>query len=143
MMKLRGHHLICLHFYDGEGYDEPFIENLEEVLGRIGEAGVEVGEGADDVCSPCPHRTEDRCTHSRTADREIREMDARALSLLGVEPGGRSEWKLLRTKVEEVFPFWHKTYCFACSWRPVCEKNGLFRKLQSGVSPSPGSALES
>ena len=67
-------------------------------------------------------------------------MDARALALLGVEQGERSEWKLLQTKVEEVFPAWHKTYCFACSWRRVCEKNVLFRRLQSG---SPGSALES
>ena len=32
MAKLRGHHLICLHFYEGEGYDEPFIKSLEKVI---------------------------------------------------------------------------------------------------------------
>jgi len=95
MMKLRGHHLICLHFYDGEGYDEPFIENLEEVIEAVKREGVVVAEGADDVCSPCPHRTEDRCTYSRAADREIREMDQRALSLLELGEGGRAEWKAL------------------------------------------------
>lgn len=130
MRKLRGHHLICLHFYDGEGYGEPFIESLEAVLDEIERDGVMVVEGADDVCSPCPHRTDDRCTHSRTADREIREMDARALGLLGLGSGGRVEWGPLRKKVEEVFPAWHRTYCFACSWRQVCDKNELFRKLR-------------
>jgi hypothetical protein len=131
--KLRGHHLICLHFYDGEGYDEPFIENLEAVLEEIERAGVRVAEGADDVCSPCPNRTENRCTYSRTADREIREMDTRALALLGLEAGGRKKWQTLQEKVVAIFPAWYKTYCFACSWRPVCEKNELFRKLQAGV----------
>ena len=141
MAKLRGHHLICLHFYDGEGYDEPFIENLEFVLNEIKREGVVVAEGADDVCSPCPNRTEDRCTYSRSADREIRDMDARALALLGIEPGGREEgWRALREKVEEVFSVWHETYCFACSWRPVCEKNALFRKLTPTPIDSPAHA---
>ncbi|HDL01563.1 MAG TPA: DUF1284 domain-containing protein, partial [candidate division Zixibacteria bacterium] len=31
MVRLRAHHLICLHFYRGEGYSEGFIENLETV----------------------------------------------------------------------------------------------------------------
>jgi hypothetical protein len=138
MRKLRGHHLICLHFYDGEGYDEPFIENLEEVIAAVKREGVVVAEGADDVCSPCPHRTEDRCTYSRAADREIREMDRKALALLDLGPGGREEWKPLRETVEEIFPVWHKTYCFACSWRPVCEKNELFRRLApTHQPPSP------
>jgi len=130
MTKLRGHHLICLHFYDGEGYDEPFIENLEAVIEEVNREGVSVAEGADDVCSLCRYRTEDRCTLSTSADREIREMDARALALLGLNTGGRKEWQPLREKVEEIFPAWYETYCFACSWRPVCEKNELFRKLQ-------------
>ena len=27
-MKLRGHHLICLHYYRGEGYSNAYVEHL-------------------------------------------------------------------------------------------------------------------
>jgi hypothetical protein len=130
MGKLRGHHLICLHFYDGEGYDEPFIENLEQVLEEIEREGVEVTADPDDVCEPCPHRQADRCTFSRTADREIREMDARALALLGLAPGKRVGWTWLRNTVETIFPEWYATHCHLCTWRSACEKSDLFWKFK-------------
>ena len=130
MAKLRGHHLICLHFYDGEGYDEPFIRNLEEVLEEIGREGVAVADGPDDVCGPCPHRQEELCTFSRTADREIREMDARALALLGVAPGKKVGWTWLRDTVSTIFPEWHATHCHMCTWRQSCEKSELFLALE-------------
>jgi len=135
MRKLRGHHLICLHFYDGEGYDGPFIGNLEEVIAAIEQEGVEAVDGPDDVCGPCPHRRGRQCTFSETADREIREMDARALALLGLAGGKRVEWSRLRKTVRTLFPQWYATHCHLCSWRSACEKNGLFSELKSGVSP--------
>lgn len=130
MAKLRGHHLICLHFYDGEGYDEPFIANLERVLEEIGREGVEVTTDPDDVCDPCPHRQKESCTFSRTADREIREMDTRALTLLGLIPGKRVGWIWLRNTVETIFPEWYATHCHLCTWRRACEKSDLFRQFK-------------
>ena len=93
MARLRGHHLVCLHFYDGEGYDEPFIRNLERVLAEVGKEGAEVVDGTDDICSLCLHRHGDHCTHGAAADREIREMDRKALALLEIAPGDRADWK--------------------------------------------------
>lgn len=142
MPKLRGHHLICLHFYDGEGYDDGFIENLEGVLKRIAAEGVVAAEGPDDVCGPCPHRREELCTYSRTADREIREMDRKALALLRLSAGGKVDWARLRNTVETIFPEWYATHCYLCSWRSVCEKSDLFlefrRRLKSSSSSPPG-----
>lgn len=129
MKKLRGHHLICLHFYDGEGYDEPFIRNLEKVIGTIQGEGVVAAEGPDDVCELCPHRQKELCTFSQTADREIREMDRKALALLDLPAGKKVGWTRLRSTVESIFPEWHATHCHLCSWRSVCEKNGLFLEL--------------
>ncbi len=34
MLYLRGHHLICLHFFPGYGYDASFVESLRNVLKR-------------------------------------------------------------------------------------------------------------
>ena len=132
MARLRGHHLVCLHFYDGEGYDEPFIRNLEKVLAEVRREGAQVVEGADDVCSLCLHRSEDHCTYSAAADREIREMDRKALALLTLAPGDRADWKGTEETVVANFREWYAAHCFACSWRPVCEKNALFRQLATG-----------
>jgi hypothetical protein len=132
MARLRGHHLVCLHFYDGEGYDEPFIRNLEKVLAEVGKEGAEVVEGTDDICSLCLHRHGDHCTHGAAADREIREMDRKALALLTLAPGDRADWEATRETVVANFREWYAAHCFACSWRPVCEKNLLFRQLATG-----------
>ena len=132
MRRLRGHHLVCLHFFDGEGYDEPFIRNLLEVVRAVREGGVAVAEGPDDVCAPCRHRRDEQCTQSPTADREIREMDRKALALLGLTEGEGTAWASLREKVREIFPDWNTAYCFACSWRSVCEKSDFFRELTGG-----------
>ena len=130
MRGLRGHHLICLHFYGGEGYDRDYIDNLERTLEEIRREGVVVLEGPDDVCRPCPHRRGDQCTFSSTADREVREMDGKALQLLGLRPGGRVEWGDLRESVAAVFPRWFERHCALCSWRGACEKSPLFRQLK-------------
>ena len=55
-MKLRGHHLVCLHFFTGEGYTKEFIDNLNRILKKA-EAGeeIEVINSADDVCIKCPY----------------------------------------------------------------------------------------
>ena len=55
VIKLRGHHLVCLHFFKGEGYNLEYVENLAYILKRA-EAGdgIEVAAGADDVCNTCP-----------------------------------------------------------------------------------------
>uniref|UniRef100_A0A7C4WD24 DUF1284 domain-containing protein n=1 Tax=Geoglobus ahangari TaxID=113653 RepID=A0A7C4WD24_9EURY len=71
-MKLRGHHLICLNFFKGEGYSKEFVENIERILK---EREIEVVIGADDVCSKCPHLKSGSCNYkenSRKRDQRTR-----------------------------------------------------------------------
>lgn len=60
MVKLRGHHLICLHFFKGEGYSKAFVENLREVVKRAENRTLEIVTGGDDVCAACPELQEQR-----------------------------------------------------------------------------------
>ncbi|MET1123749.1 MAG: DUF1284 domain-containing protein [Archaeoglobaceae archaeon] len=116
MVRLRGHHLICLQFFRGAGYDEVFVENLRKVVERAKKEKIDVVDGIDDVCIACPHNR-GYCAYSPTSEKEVREMDEYAVKLLGV--GRETSWEELAEKVPNVFDRW-KVYCERCDWRDSC-----------------------
>ncbi|GBD99282.1 hypothetical protein BMS3Abin07_01317 [bacterium BMS3Abin07] len=130
MPALRGHHLICLHFFHGEGYDEAFIENLMAILERAEEQEILISACADDVCRSCPHLRDGRCLYEENADDEIRAMDGKALELLGLSPGRKVRWSTLRARIPDIFSEWFALYCRECDWRDSCEKDGFFLELK-------------
>lgn len=120
MTLLRGHHLVCLHFFHGDGYDDAFTENLGTVLARAEDEDIHITSGADDVCTSCPHLREGRCQYTENADASIREMDNMALALLNLSASGRAGWASLRDAVRGIFPQWQSLYCSECDWRGAC-----------------------
>jgi len=122
-IKLRGHHLICLHFFRGEGYNPEFADNLREILKNI-EAGaeIEVCSEPDDVCKMCPYIKDTMCFYKKDAEPEIREMDRTALNLLRLKTGSIINWQHVKSLIPEILPEWSKQYCHDCDWREVCEK---------------------
>ena len=128
MPLLRGHHLVCLHFYDGEGYDDAFIKNLEDTLRSAEGDEIEISAGADDVCAACLHLKGGSCMQADNADEAIRKMDSRALALLGHSVYDTVGWNVLRDKISGIFPEWYSLYCKGCGWRKACEQNSFFRE---------------
>ncbi len=133
--KLRGHHLICFHFFSGKGYNREFVENLRNTLEKIAEFGVEVSHGADDVCSRCPHLKGGICSYSDHSHDEIMEMDKFALRLLKETSGSKAKWHVIKQRIPEIFPLWLGKYCKKCLWEDVCEEDFLYRKLKYGKDP--------
>lgn len=127
-IKLRGHHLICLNFFSGEGYNFEFVANLRKILERAwsGEE-IEVCFGADDICRKCPHLKGKMCYFDKNSDNEIRKMDRRAIKLLRLSAHGRVQWLKIRDKIPEIIKEWTETHCKACGWRKACETK--FRDL--------------
>jgi len=134
MPTLRGHHLICLQFFRGEGYNAEFIENLGGILKSASEHAVDITGGADDVCRRCPHLQHTRCQYSEGADEGITEMDSKALALLDLTRGMTVKWEEVRQRIYWIFKIWHEAYCLECSWRQACEKNDFFRQLRTSTS---------
>ncbi|MGB9715398.1 MAG: DUF1284 domain-containing protein [Thermodesulfovibrionales bacterium] len=129
-LNLRGHHLICLHFFEGEGYDSNFIENLKNIMQRTENENINVCDGADDVCEKCPYLKDYRCQYDNNADDEIRDMDEVALRLLKIEQGAKIRWEDVRKKIPEIFLQWFRAYCYDCDWLKACEKNEFYQKLK-------------
>ncbi len=115
--KLRGHHLICLNFFRGEGYSEDFIKNIYLVIGK---EKVEIVEGADDVCTKCPYLKNKKCSSNEYTDEKILFQDKEALRLLNLKPGETVTWKMISGKIPEIIEEWKAQFCWDCGYRVVC-----------------------
>lgn len=135
MIRLRGHHLICLQFFSGEGFPPEFVANLGEIIKKA-EAGkaVRVCTDCDDICTRCPYLQDERCLYNKDADEEIRNMDRTALALLNAEAGEAMQWREMKEKVQGIFSVWSGQYCNGCDWKQVCEKNREFSDLMKAKS---------
>jgi uncharacterized protein len=129
-VRLRGHHLICLHFFSGEGYISGFIENLRHVL-RHAEIGdpIAIVTGDDDVCSACPFLKEHRCFYRQDSDEEIRDMDRTAIELLSLSSRPGTSWTEIKERLPAIFTIWHGKFCRECDWLSDCRKNSAFSQL--------------
>lgn len=130
MPYLRGHHLICLQFFQGEGYDEAFIKNLKELLNKIEQEGIKITKGSDEVCKSCPHLKNNKCEYNQNSDKKVKEQDEIALKLLNIEESKLLKWDDIKQKLPEVFSEWYKRCCSDCDWLKVCESDPYFRSLK-------------
>ena len=130
--KLRGHHLICLHFFNGKGYNREFTENLRCVLEKAENLGVEVSVGADDVCMECPYMRDKKCCSEDHSNQEIIEMDEFALKLLKEASDSKLGWNALKEKIPAIFHLWLERYCKRCCWTNACEENLYYLRLRNG-----------
>lgn len=124
-VRLRPHHFVCLQFYRGEGYDEPFVANLAEVLGRLeGQAALAVA-GADDVCRACPSLSANgMCLDPHGGQTEIERIDALAGELLDIHPGSRLSLAQVAERLADdaiATGRWRFDACGGCAWEDVCE----------------------
>lgn len=131
MPNLRGHHLICLHFFEGEGYNQEFVNNLKRILKRAGSEKIRISAGVDDICCCCPHMKENSCRYNEHSDSEIGEMDNRALDLLRIPRDSEIGWGEVMERVPRIFSSWYELYCTTCGWKWACEKNGSYRQLRA------------
>jgi hypothetical protein len=127
MLFLRGHHLICLNFFSGKGYDEVFVDNLKGIMKGIDAEVIRITDGPDDVCKSCPHLKGNRCLYDKEAEEEVREMDSKALQLLNIKAREIS-WREIKDQIPLIFSEWYKSYCLQCDWLRVCNENELFIK---------------
>lgn len=136
MPNLRGHHLICLHFFNGEGYNPEFIMNLQDVMKTAEYEDIRISPGSDDVCIKCPYLKEKRCYYNENSDEEIKRMDREALGLLNFNTGMNVGWNDIKDRLPELFNAWYKAYCTACGWKRACEGSASYLQLKNSIKDS-------
>ena len=65
MIVLRPHHLLCTQGYSGHGYDDAFVEHMNDVVHQLREVPgtrIHLTFSTDTLCSCCPNKLgEDLC----------------------------------------------------------------------------------
>jgi hypothetical protein len=123
--RLRGHHLVCLQFYRGQGYSDEFVANLDGVQKAAAETPALIVSGPDDVCAACPGLGADgTCRHPDTGEAEALRIDALALQVLDAAIGetislGQAHDRLASDA--EACERWRAESCASCPWEHACE----------------------
>jgi Uncharacterized conserved protein len=128
-LRLRGHHLLCVHGFRGMGYSPSFVEKMWEVVTKIRDEEqdfpIQVVSALDDACMACPHHGESTCQADPNSNEHVISMDQKVIRHLGIEENGiylKSE--LLGLTAQKVVPDDLDYLCANCSWLPhgVCKE---------------------
>ncbi len=142
IIRLRGHHLLCMLTYIGEGYSPAFIENYNKIAGQLSRnATIEIVEGPDDICGPNLGKPECHCYKISILSRDrLAVADIANLLNLPLEIGSRL------TLTQEILSVLREAYtrngirqiCSKCSWKLLCDKvsaNGTYENVKVKISP--------
>lgn len=124
IIKIRGHHLLCMLGFRGLGYSDDFVINMTQIVDCVlkqPDTMVELVDSCDEICSACPHSSDGICAKSKTSSAKIESKDIAILSYLGYTPGTRVKASDVYSKIalllnpEDI----GGRFCTRCSWREL------------------------
>ena len=120
-LTLRAHHLLCLKGFQGYGYDESFVKNMNEVniKRKNNSTTITLISAADDLCVKCPNLKNNIC-QNKTENDKIILMDKEVLKRLDITKEYNSVE--LFEKIDEIFNTKESVceICSSCMWHEKC-----------------------
>ncbi|KMW73917.1 2Fe-2S ferredoxin [Photorhabdus luminescens subsp. luminescens] len=138
---LRGHHLLCILTYAGNGYSPDFVENYNRIIPRIRDEDILIVAGPDDICIPLLGEGKPHCFGESVIVRDRRALEA-VSALMGrpIEIGHtlrldetyfkQARWAFNRGII--------RSACVGCEWELLCTRiaeddySSTFLKRNSG-----------
>ena len=125
---LRGHHLLCVHGFQGMGYSPEFVVKMgtivEDIRNEKKDFPIRVVATLDDACTACPHNGGTICIASDGSDHHVKTMDQKGIEHLKLEKDKLyRKSKLVEWTAKMVQPDDLDYLCKDCSWLPygVCK----------------------
>ncbi|WP_126426329.1 DUF1284 domain-containing protein [Brevibacillus marinus] len=120
-LVLRGHHLLCVHGFQGLGYSPAFVQKMGEVVRLIRDPEqdfpIRVVCGFDETCLACPHKGATQCEAGPDSERHVQQLDRNVIAHLGLVAGHTyAKSQLVRLTRERVQPDDLDRLCEGCSW---------------------------
>ena len=121
-VKLRPHHLLCLHFFEGKGYSDEFTANMTSVKLSLEQLDprIELVRSADIICGSCPNNINGVCS----SEEKVKRYDGTVLSICGIDTDCGLSFSRLQSIVLEkiVYPHRLQDVCGDCQWSFICAK---------------------
>lgn len=116
MIRLRGHHLLCLLGYRGMGYSPAYVENMTKVQRQLRTnelTRVQIVAGPDDLCEKFPSDEQ----HCHCLDANVHQRDMNILQTLQIEIGEERTWQDIEDNIRQrIVPDDVATFCHTCPW---------------------------
>lgn len=124
-IKIRAHHLLCLQGYQGYGYSDDFVSNLErirEIILTSSDHELQVVAEPDVICSYCPYNGDTGCQKDQGSNHRIQSMDLKILEKLNLVPGAKDLAKNLLERTNTNFKTFSdiQDICGHCQWEEKC-----------------------
>ena len=117
MIKLRFHHLLCLYYFKGYGYDEAFVKNMKEIKERINDEKIMVISSFDDLCFSCPNKGK-----SCRWEEKVLKYDKNIQNLTNINEGDILTYKEILAKLDKVIKSGNRMHaCDDCKWSTYCK----------------------
>lgn len=124
ILKIRAHHLLCMQGFQGYGYSEDFVDNMQQVIKHINsspEQKIEIISDCDIICSKCPYNKKEVCTKNSDSAAKLKDMDMNVLKKLELKKSEKIKSKdilsLIKTKLKKSDI---ENICKDCSWKDKC-----------------------
>ncbi|WP_366654778.1 DUF1284 domain-containing protein [Fodinicurvata sp. EGI_FJ10296] len=125
IVRLRGHHLLCLLTYVGRGYTAEFVANFDLLATALsdGVRRIRIVDGPDDICRPV-----ENCPDSHCHEPRVKRRDAAALvdigRILGCDLLPGADIELDRDRIARLRAAFAegsaRSACQGCQWHRIC-----------------------
>jgi len=125
-MQIRAHHIFCIQGFIGEGYSEQFIENMENIIGKVDNSDplLEITNAPDCICTACPRLKiiDSQSTNAKISligcevETEAKMLDRKVASSLGIDFGKHYRYSELLEKLKYIDEETFDDVCSECQW---------------------------
>ena len=127
LIKLRPHHLLCTQGYSGKGYDDAFVNNMNDVVSRLREkepVKIQLIFSTDDLCGSCPNK---KGVNLCETNEKVQRFDRKVVEYFGLEEKEYIYQELIEKIDRKMTPEMLEDICEGCGWYPIsaCRKKIL------------------
>ena len=121
-IRIRAHHLLCIQGFHGLGYDQKFIQRMEEIVALLSSntsLEVEIITEADEICENCPNLNEGACAKDQGS--KIKELDVHVINHTLLKENDTMTFKRAIDTVNHALNTSDvKFICECCEWIDNC-----------------------
>jgi uncharacterized protein len=138
LIKIRGHHLLCIPRFYGGGYDKPFGDNMKKIcfdIRKNPDVKIKVLKSCDDLCEKCPYKKDEICKKTPKLNEWVLRQDEKVMRKLKISEGSTHTAKdIFSCSIEKITAENLGEICKGCVFLKNCLKVGINNSFKKDLS---------